>query len=105
VGLGEVDVDAQLPGEFVVLGHFLALVPGDGDDVPGPHSLGDGGHDVGAAPRGDLDVDGDSGDSFDEGGDRGSAALADDEVAFLTLLVLPDRLDLAFRWPSGSGYG
>ncbi len=78
VGLGEVDVDAQLPGEFVVLGHFLALVPGDGDDVAGPHSSGDGGHVVGAAPRGDLDVDSDSGDSFDEGDDRGPAALADD---------------------------
>ncbi len=88
-----------------MLGHFLALVPGDRQDVPCPHALGYGGHDVGAAPSGDLDVDGDPGDPFDEGRDRGAAALADDEVAFLTLLVLPDRLDLAFRWPSGSGYG
>jgi hypothetical protein len=46
-----------------------------------------------------------AGHALDKGPDGARAVPADDEIPFLTLLVLPDRLNLAFRWPSGSGYG
>jgi hypothetical protein len=50
-------------------------------------------------------VDREPGRALDERGDGGLAVATDDDVAFLTLLVLPDRLNLGDRWPSGSGYG
>ena len=50
----------------------------------------------------ELDV---PGLALDQGADCGTVVGADDEIAFLTLLVLPDRLNLGDRWPSGSGYG
>ncbi len=52
-----------------------------------------------------VEDENESGRPLDESPDGARAVSADDEIPFLMLLVLPDRLDLAFRWPSGSGYG
>jgi hypothetical protein len=52
-----------------------------------------------------VQQDREPGRALDQRPDRRLAAGTDDEVPLLTLLVLPDRLNLGDRWPSGSGYG
>jgi len=89
VGVAEVDRDAGGDGEVGVAGHLDALVPGDGAGQLGgqgrdgpPHGLL---NPVGVAAVGQVQQHQVAGGPPGQGADRGLAALADDEVAFLTI--------------------
>src|SRR5919199_4194283 len=86
MGVTEVDVDTGLDGELGVLSHFLTLVPGDalaeefgqvlhfsGQECSDPYSI---------AVVGDTHQHHEPGGPFDQGGDLGAVALAEDEIAF-----------------------
>jgi hypothetical protein len=92
-----------------MFGHLHTPVPGE----RATHVLGQGsegvddasGHRRSGLVVGKVDQDQIATRAFDKSAYAGVVLCADDEIAFLTLLVLPVRLNLGDRWPSGSGYG
>src|SRR5689334_1418348 len=86
MGVGEVDRDAGGDGELGVVGHFFALVPGqgaaqrlgEGGDVRGER----GGDGLGGVAVGQGDDQAVAGGALGEGDHRGLVRGADDQVAF-----------------------